>query len=69
MARSVAAQLGSRSHSHSSASLACLGAVVGVSHATFALYLRCGRGYGETMLSSFETFQCLLLEILRAMKC
>lgn len=69
MAHSVAAQLGSRSHSHCSASPACLGAVVGVTHAAFALYLRHGRGYGETMLSSFEALQCLLLEILRAMKC
>jgi hypothetical protein len=33
-AHCVAAQLGSHSHNHCSAGLACLGAVVGVPHAT-----------------------------------
>lgn len=37
----------------------CSGSSTGYS----ALYLRCGRGYGETMLSSFKTFQCLFLEM------
>lgn len=47
----------------SSSSKAC--GCSGSSMCCFTFYLRCGRGYRETMLSGFKNFQCVLLEILR----